>query len=114
MTLDDFLGKGATKKEKSQRQEKNVAKLVGGRATISSGSLHFDKADVVSKSFRIECKRTDKEFLRIDKKWLTKIKKEALESKVLPAVNIEINGEMWFMIRVNEFDVLRGVIEDER
>lgn len=43
----------------SDRHEKKVAKQVGGRVTIASGSTPAEKGDVKAHDLRLECKSTE-------------------------------------------------------
>lgn len=64
----------------SNKQEKAVAKAVGGRKVINSGATSFDKGDVITADFLIECKTTtatNKASFSIKQEWLTKNKEEA-------------------------------------
>lgn len=63
----------------SDRQEKKVAKAVGGKQTPNSGSTPFIKGDVLTDQFLIECKtvmKPQKQFT-IKKEWITKNREEA-------------------------------------
>lgn len=64
----------------SSRQEKAVAKSVSGHITKNSGSTKFDKGDVNTDNFLIECKTKEKfsDSISIKKDWLEKISTEAL------------------------------------
>jgi hypothetical protein len=48
-------------KQFSNRQEKNVAKALGGRKQPNSGATPFFKGDVATKFFLIECKTSIEE-----------------------------------------------------
>lgn len=63
----------------SNKQEKKVAKLLGGKTTPNSGATAFSKGDVVTDLFLIECKtKTDNSAsLKIKREWLIKLKEEA-------------------------------------
>lgn len=63
----------------SNRQEKAVAKAVGGKQTANSGATTFSKGDVTTKSWLIECKTstTEKSSFSIKKDWLKKNREEA-------------------------------------
>jgi hypothetical protein len=113
MDTDKFFAK-ETPKEKSKRQEKAIAKKIGGRVTSASGAFLHDKGDVVKKRVvRIEAKRTDKDRLTIKREWLKKIRAEAGIEEI-PAMNIEIGDENWFIIREREFLELIDWIEGEK
>ena len=63
----------------SNRQEKAVAKAVGGRQTANSGATAFQKGDVLSDNWLIECKTstTEKASFSIKREWLDKNREEA-------------------------------------
>lgn len=64
----------------SNRQEKAVAKTVGGRQVANSGATAFNKGDVVTDNWLIECKTTTKDALAsfsIKREWLMKNAEEA-------------------------------------
>ena len=63
----------------SSRQEKQVAKTVGGKTVPNSGATTFKKGDVVSDNILYECKTcmTKKSSFSIKEEWLTKNKEEA-------------------------------------
>ena len=65
----------------SNRQEKAVAKAVGGKKVANSGATAFNKGDVVTDDgWLIECKTTTKDALAsfsIKREWLIKNREEA-------------------------------------
>lgn len=80
-------------KKQSQRQEQRITRNLreikeDARTTLNSGSIWFDKSDVVSKNFRIEAKTKMKECksVSIKREWLDKISNEAFETGKLPAL----------------------------
>ena len=64
----------------SSRQEKSVAKAIGGRQTANSGATPWQKSDVLSEQFAVECKTktTASESISIKKEWFEKQKQEAV------------------------------------
>ena len=64
----------------SDKQEKAVAKAVNGRQTSNSGATPFQKGDVLSEQFAIECKTkmSSSNSISIKKDWIEKCEKEAL------------------------------------
>lgn len=64
----------------SSKQEKAVAKAIGGRQTANSGATPWQKSDVLSEQFAIECKTktTASESISIKKEWFEKQKQEAV------------------------------------
>ncbi len=63
----------------SNKQEKKVAKVVGGKQTANSGATKFSKGDVRSENWLFECKTKVKESqsITIYKDWLDKNAEEA-------------------------------------
>lgn len=63
----------------SNKQEKAVAKVVGGRQTLNSGATPFQKGDVVTNDWLIECKTKikDSTSFTIREDWLLKNEEEA-------------------------------------
>lgn len=64
----------------SNKQEKAVAKKVGGKQTVNSGATAFSKGDVQTEEWLIECKTTTcttKASFSIKKQWLEKNREEA-------------------------------------
>jgi len=100
---------GETPKEKSQKQEKSLAKRYQGRPTLASGALHFDKSDVVLRNIRVECKRTDKDGLWVKKAWLDKLKREARTDEFY-AMEVEVQDERIYLIPEGEFRFLKWVL----
>lgn len=71
------MAKKGTTKYKSNKQEKEVAKLFGGKQVIASGSLWFADSDVRNDKFLIECKTTEKNYYSLTAKVWEKIAEEA-------------------------------------
>ena len=63
----------------SNKQEKRVAKAVGGHQVANSGATMFSKGDVRSKQFLIECKTCTKEqkSFTLQREWFDKNDEEA-------------------------------------
>lgn len=82
-----------------KRNQKQKNKLKGQsfesncQKTINSGSLWFDKGDLKTQDYLIECKYTDKKGFRITTKILEKLWNEALERNKLPALIVGIQDE---------------------
>ena len=64
----------------SYKQEKKVAKQLGGRVQPNSGATPFLKGDVISDNWLIECKTqlTSKNSMSIKREWLEKLEEERL------------------------------------
>ena len=63
----------------SNKQEKAVAKAIGGKKTANSGATMFSKGDCYNDAWLIECKTktTPSESISIKKEWLEKNEEEA-------------------------------------
>ena len=63
----------------SSKQEKAVAKAVGGKKTANSGATPFKKGDVSTDNWLIECKTktSPSESISIKREWLEKNEEEA-------------------------------------
>jgi hypothetical protein len=90
--------KKKSNKKKGQKFEEKV------RKTINSGALWFNKGDLETDDYLIECKHTEKKGFRISTKLLEKLWDEALSSNKLPFLVIEIEGE-------NEIFTIKADIE---
>ena len=65
----------------SDRQEKKVAKEVKGKQTKNSGATLFQKSDVYTELFNLECKTktTNSESISIKREWFEKQIKENIQ-----------------------------------
>lgn len=102
----------------SSRQEKKVAKAVGGKQVSNSGATAFNKGDVTSDNFLIECKTCveDKKSFSIKKDWLEKNKEEAFEmgkDYSALAFNFGPGSENYYVIDERLFKILKEVLESE-
>ena len=63
----------------SNKQEKAVAKAVGGKQVSNSGATNFNKGDVTTQDVLIECKTCTKpqSSFSVKKEWITKNREEA-------------------------------------
>ena len=64
----------------STNQEKQVEKELGGKRTPNSGATAWEKGDVKTDKFLVECKTktTPSQSISIKKEWIEKNKKEAV------------------------------------
>ena len=62
----------------SDRQEKHIAKVTGGKKTANSGATAFSKGDVRTENFLIEAKTctSEKQSFTIKREWLEKNEEE--------------------------------------
>lgn len=101
----------------SNRQEKQVAKAVGGRKTANSGATPFSKGDVRNDLFLIECKtHTEKrEQFTIKREWIEKNEEEAFQmGKRYSALAIDFgDGENHYLISERLFLILLEHLREE-
>lgn len=100
----------------SNKQEKKVAKAVGGKQVVNSGATAFEKGDVQTDNILIECKTCieNKKSFSIKKEWLEKNKEEAFamgkDYSVL-AFNFGSNSENYYIIDERTFKILKDELE---
>ena len=102
----------------SSKQEKAVAKAVGGKKVANSGATAFNKGDVTTDSILIECKTCmeNKKSFSIKKEWLDKNKEEAFEmgkSYSALAFNFGPDSENYYVINEKLFKILKEALENE-
>lgn len=97
----------------SSKQEKSVAKAVGGRKTANSGATKFSKGDVRTENWLLECKTKTKpsDSFTIQKSWLEKNEEEAFAmGKHHSALVFDFgdlhNPEHYYVINEYEFNRL--------
>lgn len=112
-----YLGRIAERKAKgnsrkiSDRQEKQVAKRLGGRVHIASGALPMKKSDLSTSDFQIECKTTAAGSHSVKVDILAKVTLEASQRNRRPALSIRFEGEKdpnrdWILVRLCDFEEL--------
>lgn len=85
----------------SSRQEKAVAKAVGGKQVSNSGATNFNKGDVTTQDVLLECKTCTKpqSSFSVKKEWITKNREEAFAmGKSYSAVVIDFGQNEQFYI----------------
>lgn len=91
----------------SDKQEKAVAKAIGGRQTANSGATAWQKSDVLSDIFAIECKThtEPREQMTVKREWILKNREEAFQmGKRHSAVAIDFgDGENHYVISESDF-----------
>jgi len=101
----------------SSKQEKKVAKAIGGKQTANSGATTFSKGDVRTNDWLIECKTSCKEksSFAIKKEWLKKNREEAFAmNKRFNALAFDYgDGECYYVIDEKTFKMLKDYSEEE-
>ena len=74
-------GSGKPTRFYSSKQEKAVAKAIGGKQTKNSGASLFQKSDVLTDLFTLECKTktSNSESISIKREWFDKQLKESIQ-----------------------------------
>jgi hypothetical protein len=109
--------KVATKyrKKASQKQEKTLAKKLGGKVTPGSGAFGFHKGDVKTSDYLVEAKFTDKQEYRLTLKTWNKIENEAsdINKTALMEVMLDQDGEPINLILISPMDLFDKANLDE-
>jgi hypothetical protein len=98
----------------SNRQEKKVAKAIKGKKVANSGATAFQKGDVQTDNWLIECKTTvtEKASFSIKREWLEKNKEEAFAmGKDYNALAFDYgDGRNWYIIDEKTFKEVMEVL----
>ena len=103
----------------SKRQETKVAKKLKGKRTANSGATAFQKGDVVTKQWLIECKTKvkDSKSFTIKEDWLLKNEEEAFAmGKNNSALCFDFGpsaNKRYYVISERLFELLRYITEEE-
>ena len=101
----------------SKRQEKKVAKAIGGTRTANSGATAFSKGDVRTDSFLLECKTCTepRKSFTLHKEWFDKNKEEAFAMhKDYSALVFDFgDGNNYYVIDEHLFKFLINYLEGE-
>ena len=101
----------------SNRQEKAVAKVIGGKQTPNSGATPWAKGDVISDEWLIECKTTTspKESFSVKRAWLEKNREEAFSvGKSYNALCFDFgdNGNRYYVVDEKTFKTMKEAISN--
>ena len=102
----------------SNKQEKAVAKAVGGRQTPNSGATKHVKGDVTTDNILIECKTctTHKKSFTIQKEWIYKNREEAFamgKDHSVVVFNFGEGEENHYIISEKLFKKLKEYLDNE-
>jgi len=103
----------------SKQQENKVAKRLNGKRTANSGATAFQKGDVVTKQFLIECKTKtkDSKSFTIKEDWLIKNEEEAFAmGKNNSALCFDFGpsaNKRYYVISESLFQTLQFFMEDD-
>lgn len=102
----------------SKKQEKQVAKTVGGKIVPNSGAIKFGAGDVQTDNILIECKTCvqEKKSFSIKKEWLDKNEEEAFsvgkQYSVL-AFNFGEDTDNYYVLNERAFKKFLELLSDE-
>ena len=101
----------------SNKQEKKVAKAVGGKQTANSGATSFSKGDVRTDDWLIECKTkvSDSKSFSIKKEWLLKNREEMFAmGKSYNALVFDYgDGNNYYVLDEKTFLMMKEALENE-
>ena len=101
----------------SDRQEKKIAKAVGGKQVANSGATTFNKGDVVTDNILIEAKTVTKpqKTFTVKKEWIEKNQEEAFAmGKSYSAVAIDFgDGVQHYIISQSLFNKLVDILDKD-
>ena len=105
-------------KDYSQSQERDIARMLGGRVQSNSGGTRFGGGDVLTKNFFIEAKipTKDQTSFSIKKEWIEKMKEQSFEqgkSSSALAFRFSPDGEDYFVINSRLMKLLVEYFEKE-
>lgn len=92
----------------SQRHERRLEQVLGGRRTAASGAFWSRKGDVRTDDLLVEHKYTSKKSLSITSAVLNKIRTEALMDGRMPVLAFHLDGRDYVCIDENDFLALRA------
>lgn len=102
----------------SNKQEKHIAKTLGGKQTANSGATAFQKGDVLTDDFLIEAKTVTKErdSFSIKREWIKKNEEEAFAmGKMYSAIAFDFgDNEQHYIISENLFKKLINYLKEDK
>ena len=101
----------------SSKQEKAVAKAIGGKQVANSGATAFSKGDVRTADWLIECKTctTEKKSFSIKKEWMEKNREEAFAmNKDYNALAFDFgDGDNYYIVDEKTFIRMKEALDNE-
>ena len=104
----------------SSKQEKKVAKTIGGNIVPNSGAIRFGAGDVQTDDWLIECKTktTPSKSMTIQKEWLEKNEEEAFSlNKPYSALCFNFgdlhNAKNYYILSENDFKYFLKLLKQE-
>ena len=102
----------------SSKQEHNVASVNNGKVVANSGATRFNKGDVVTDHFLIECKTkvSESQSISIRKEWLEKTQEEMFSVPGIMrwalAFNFGPNERNYYIIDERTFQEFNRILDE--
>jgi len=96
MTIPRWL-KDKTPQEKGRRFEKKLAKKIGGRAQLASGSLPFFKEDIETDTHLVQVKTTTKKSFKLNLEDLEALQISATKRGKAPLFMLQMGGKNYYI-----------------
>ena len=101
------MAKKNTTKYNSNKQEKRVAKDMNAKVTVASGALPFQKADVRSDQFLVECKTTKNSYYSLTVRTWEKIQQQAIKDGIrMPLMCIDLEDGKTQVVVMKHLDFI--------
>lgn len=102
----------------SKQQEKKVAKKLGGKRQANSGATAFQKGDVITDQFLVECKTKtkDSKSFTIKEDWLLKNEEEAFAMNKDSALCFDFGpsaNKRYYIVSERLFDLLQQYMRED-
>ena len=102
----------------SSRQEKTVAKTIGGKVVANSGAIKFGAGDVQTDNMLVECKTCtmEKQSFSIKREWLDKNEQEAFATGKMYSVlafNYGPGTDNYYILNERTFKKFLDYLETE-
>lgn len=102
----------------SDKQEKSVSRVIEGKQTSNSGATMFQKGDVLSSKFLLECKTKTShcDSISVKKEWITKNKEESIfmnKDYSAVVINFGPDEENYYIIDEKLFQLLNEYLKNE-
>ena len=103
----------------SKQQEKKVAKRLDGKRQANSGATPFQKGDVITDQFLVECKTKtkDSKSFTIKEDWLLKNEEEAFSMNRDSALCFDFGpsaNKRYYIISERLFDLLQQYMREDK
>ena len=103
----------------SKQQEKKVAKKLSGKRQANSGATAFQKGDVITDQFLVECKTKtkDSKSFTIKEDWLLKNEEEAFAMNRDSALCFDFGpsaNKRYYIISERLFDLLQQYMREDK